>query len=349
MNDKRLDRLYPALTARERAILVLKAHHAGQRHDPMITFTMPSDQGPEFRRLIGLMNAVNVELAMSLNMLRAQLRQTEIKAGWLMSLYLGALEFGAVAEYVVQHTKEPITESGLKARAAEIGEERVGIDDVVLSIVERDPACQDDDEAWERGWDAADARVREAIASGALPARGKGRRARTRWKDIDAWAGTEPVAFPDWGYEYDVRPDTEAGKVEQLRDERAFVQRVITQSSERLVIPLDDEEKLRFEENPTTKRVSIALALVEVIPQELGVRWQELRAIEVGIEQLGEAEFGGVNPLDPPGREILADCRAGVEGIVTGMRRFDVEVELPEPEPEDLELVQKLILKAAEA
>jgi len=349
MNDKRLDRLYPALTAKERAVLVLQAHHAGQRHDPMIAATMPYDQGKEFGRLIRIMNAVNVELAMSLVLLRAQLRQTEIKLGWLLSLYIGALEFGALAEYVLQNTKEPITKSGLKQRAAEIGEELVGIDDAVLSIVERDPACQDDDEAWERGWQAAEARVREAIASGALPAKGKGRRARMRWKDVDAWAGTEPAVAPDWGWAYEVYPDAEAKQVERLRDERAFARYVITQASERLALPDDEAGALRFEVNPNTQREGIALLLVEVIPQELGARWQELRAIEQGIEQLAEEEFGGVNPLDPPGREILADCRAGVEAIVTGMRRFAVEVELPEPEPEDIELVEKVVQKAAES
>jgi len=44
MNDKRLDRLYPALTAKERGLLVLRAYKAGQKPDPAIYHTTPSSQ-----------------------------------------------------------------------------------------------------------------------------------------------------------------------------------------------------------------------------------------------------------------------------------------------------------------
>lgn len=44
--DRRLDRLYPSLTARERAVLVLQAYKEDRQPEPLICSTLPADQAP---------------------------------------------------------------------------------------------------------------------------------------------------------------------------------------------------------------------------------------------------------------------------------------------------------------
>ena len=56
--DTRLSRLMPALSARERAALAVRAFKNDEPEDPAWRRTMPRDQVDEFGRLIGLENAV---------------------------------------------------------------------------------------------------------------------------------------------------------------------------------------------------------------------------------------------------------------------------------------------------
>ena len=57
--DARLNKLMPALTARERAILILRSWKEKTPEDPLWRLTLPQNQATEFSRLIDLMNAVN--------------------------------------------------------------------------------------------------------------------------------------------------------------------------------------------------------------------------------------------------------------------------------------------------
>ncbi len=82
----RLGKLFPALTAKERAILVLKAWKEDGEEDPLVRDTMPAEQGVEFNRLIDLMNAVNRELGPYLALLHALVGRLGLRHGWLMSL-----------------------------------------------------------------------------------------------------------------------------------------------------------------------------------------------------------------------------------------------------------------------
>jgi hypothetical protein len=58
----RLRRLTPELTAKERAVLVLRAVNAGEEPDPEILATMPREQNREFDRYAGLSYVANGEL-----------------------------------------------------------------------------------------------------------------------------------------------------------------------------------------------------------------------------------------------------------------------------------------------
>jgi hypothetical protein len=104
--ESRLDRLYPALTAKERGLLVLHAYKAGETPDPLIYRTCPSEQGPAFNRYIHLMNAMNVELATVLVIMREQMDKAELKYSWLMTALIWGLETQVLGRHALAATKD---------------------------------------------------------------------------------------------------------------------------------------------------------------------------------------------------------------------------------------------------
>lgn len=104
--EQRLSRLYPALTARERGLLVLRAYKAGEKPDPLIYHSCPSEQGRVFNRYIRLMNACNVELATVVLILREQVEKTDLKYAWFMTLAIWGLETKILGDEVLATTKD---------------------------------------------------------------------------------------------------------------------------------------------------------------------------------------------------------------------------------------------------
>jgi hypothetical protein len=73
--SSRTSKLYSALSAKERALLVLRAWKEGREEDDETRRTMPDSQVSEFNRYIELMNAVNNYLGRWLVVLRAYVEQ----------------------------------------------------------------------------------------------------------------------------------------------------------------------------------------------------------------------------------------------------------------------------------
>lgn len=65
----RLTSLAPTLSAKERAILLLRSHHKDEEEDPEVRRTMPAEQRPEFHRFLGLIYVANGELAVYIRVL----------------------------------------------------------------------------------------------------------------------------------------------------------------------------------------------------------------------------------------------------------------------------------------
>jgi len=109
--NQRLDRLYPALTAKERALLVLRAWKADQQEDAAVRRTMPPDQGLEFNRYIHLMNFANDYLGKYIATLKGISGELNLKAAWLASLQMWGIRVWDIWSYIAVYTNEPITES----------------------------------------------------------------------------------------------------------------------------------------------------------------------------------------------------------------------------------------------
>jgi hypothetical protein len=88
--SNRVERLYDRLTARERAVLVLRSWKDGKDEDPAWRYSMPSDQTAEFNRLIELMNGVNVHLAPFVFATVPEVDKLGLRLGWMAAFALWA-------------------------------------------------------------------------------------------------------------------------------------------------------------------------------------------------------------------------------------------------------------------
>jgi hypothetical protein len=104
--EQRLNRVYPALSARERGLLVLKAYKAGEKPDPQIYHSTPDAQAHAFNRYVHLMNACNVELATVLAIMREQMDKAELKYSWLMTALIWGLETQVLGRHALAATKD---------------------------------------------------------------------------------------------------------------------------------------------------------------------------------------------------------------------------------------------------
>ncbi len=236
--EQRLDRLYPALTPKERGLLVLQAYRAGEQPDRLIYSTTPSAQGSAFNRYIGLMNAVNTEVAYVLMLVNAQVRQVDLKYGWLMSLLLWGLEIDSLGDHVLKATK---------------------------------------DRALQR-----DVRKMMKRAPGALQV------------PIDLTAPQTKDLFQE-GY----------GR-------------------------------------------GLVVALLTGIKEGSERHWRELRAVEIAVAEVADKEFDGEELLQPDVQATLDDAKAMLKTVHEGIVPYVEPFELSEPSDEDVELVRKLIAKAAD-
>jgi hypothetical protein len=134
-SEGRINKLYPELTARERAVLVLRAWKRDEREDPRIRNLMPGWQEREFNRYIDLMNGVNA-LSGPIIGLRALVDMLGLRLGWLRALDLWALSMAQVATYIALETKEPITESEYRERLEAAREEMVPVGEFAEFLAE---------------------------------------------------------------------------------------------------------------------------------------------------------------------------------------------------------------------
>ena len=80
--DARLNKLMPALSAKERAILVLRSLKDKTPEDPLWRRTMPQEQAREFSRLIVLMNACNIYLPLYITVVEQKTEHLCLKRHW---------------------------------------------------------------------------------------------------------------------------------------------------------------------------------------------------------------------------------------------------------------------------
>jgi len=359
IGDRRLERLYPAFTAKERAVLTLKAQRDGRPEDVMVRITMPQSQSDEYYRLLRLVHAANTGLAPVLLMMREQVTQLELRHAWLVTLRLWGEDAATVRSYIAMCTKEPVTDSGLKRLHEEARAEWMPLGECAAiatdeydgwqpeDYVDGDAGREVRDEAWDRVLGEKRAELRRLADAGQLQVRGKGARLKAQAGAFFERLGQPVPVFPDWGLEYEVYQDAQAEEVETLQRMRRRVQDVLASAPSRMEEPLDLERPLPPEPSIDAYGDELARALAVVLRERTQARWCELRAIEVAVEEVA-ARLEGERVLAPTVRTLLDDVKASLAKLREEVEPFTGGFELPEPEEDDVELVRKLLRRSTE-
>lgn len=327
-DSAKLKKLYPKLTARERAILVLRAWNEGKEEAPEVRGTMPEAQVREFNRYIDLMNQA-AKLSAYIGGLKALVGQLAIRWAWLATLDLWAEQAWKLGGYIFFHAREPITESEYAERLAAVSKEMVPVDEFAELLTERHEAWDHEDyagedgdgeplvsdEAWERVVGVKRKELARLVSEGTLEGKGRGRRLRVQAASFYGWLGEDVPVWPDWSQGYDVRPDAEADKVKAERKDREQAREALAASP--------SIGRVMRETNPKTKLPrsfgdEIAEALEKGLRAAWDQRWQELRAAEIVLDEVA-GEFDGEDPLEPDSRQMLVEARAELEELHSDM------------------------------
>ena len=113
--DQRLSRLAPALSAQERAILVLEAWKDGRQEDPAWRLHMPQEQAKAFNYYIDLMNKANGVLGRLVSHLHVEAEKVELREGWLLSLTVWQDHVDEISQAVHAEVKAPAGRKRLEA------------------------------------------------------------------------------------------------------------------------------------------------------------------------------------------------------------------------------------------
>lgn len=350
--DRRLDKLTPALTATERATLVLQSWKREEREDPLIRQTMPPQQIDRFNQLIELMNAVNFDLAPAVVVLLVMVEKLDVRYGWLLSMAIWGLNVAEIADYIRFHVPEPITESAYRAKVQASRAEFVPIQELAEEMAEDyDGRSGDDftidedsgerivtDAAWKRVVSEKKAELTQMVESGNIVGKRKGRRLLVQVGSVYDWLGQEVPVAPEWGFTYDVRPAEESEAVERARWARDRARREVEASPRRFAFQLPPSEDMTV--RPRWDGVARALAQTTVIGIQNG--WLELRAMEQVLDEAA-AEFGGEDVARPRLRNTLSTIRAMLVELHENASQLVEPFELPEPDDDDLERVRTVL------
>jgi hypothetical protein len=356
--SQRLDKLYPALTTKERAILVLRSWEEDQEEDLQVRRTMPQSQALDFNHYIHLMNAANGDLGMYVAALNGIAKELGLKAAWLASLQMWGIRIWDLATYIALHTNKPITESEHRRLVEEARAEMVPVADLAEALVEAyegwteaemEPAREDGeqvvkDKAWNRLLAEKKAELRRLAEDGVLAAKPRGRGLLINNGSFYDWLGESVPVCPDWGTGYDVLPDDQSEQVERLKRERLRAWEAVSRSPTSPILELL-EERVGYRVTERQERWEEAMAaLREQLREGVPWCWREVRAVETVLEEVAE-EFGE-DPLLPPVREVLDKTREDLVGLQHPLLdAVDVEAELPEPDEERVEVLRQRWLR----
>ncbi len=356
----RLGKLYPALTAKERAILVLRAWKEGGEEHSEVRGTMPAEQGLEFNRLIDLMNAVNREFPPYLVLLQALVGRLGLRHGWLMSLKLWGIQAGNLAAYIFLRTKEPVTESEHRRLVEEARAETVPASELAEILVERykgweeadtEPDDGDDepsvtDKAWNRVLGDKRREIAVLVGDGVLSGKQKGRRLVVNVGSFYDWLGEPTPVYPEWGTEFEVFPDAEADKVKGLGRERSDVQESLARSPMHSALVFDWGEfapnRRRSSQGSPSQIDEACDALIATLKEGTQKCWAEMRAAEQVLAEAAEG-FDGEEPLLPAARSVLDGIREELSDLHEQVKPHVGPFELPDPDEETLGLVRTLV------
>ena len=124
-----------------------------------------------------------------------------------------------------------------------------------------------------------------------------------------------------------------------------MVDELITFAPGRLDLPLDLDEP--FPDTVSAGTAHSVLERMEVMAVLDGTqaRWMEMRCFEIVTMEIAVREFGGEDPLRRQTRNLLVKIRRRLFALATQLEAYAGDIELLEPDSEDVELLRKMMTR----
>ena len=345
--DARLNRLTSALSAGERALLVLRSMKEKTPEDPLWRTTMPREQTLEFNRFIELMNAANREMAFFIAIVEKEMEKLELYAGWLFTLHIWRLNLADINFTAPFVARERITQSEHEKLVASAAEDFLLVSQLAVVLAEERRSWSDGDveevgwtrelvvkpQSWKRILAECEQQIREAVKAGELDARDAGKKLAVKRGAFDAWLGRPVTVYPEWAAAYEVLPDDRVAHVEADRQTLRHLRRAIEESP----LPTDI-----IKPNEGSNLDVLIAAMEHNLEKMLLSRWEELVAAEHVIDQIA-AEFSGEDPLKPRSREGLLAAKRLAEKLAGELKAMGRPLELGEVDEAEVQALRAMV------
>ena len=354
--DRRLQNVTSALSAKERAVLVLRSWKEGKDEDRAWRWSMPDAQAPEFNRLIGLMNGVNRNLAPLVLHLQAGVEMLSLRLGWLTTILLWQWNVEQIVEYIRFETKEPVTEREYRELEQRAREEYKPVAELAELLVERhedwaeadlepDQGDNPHDEvivtpgAWERVRLEKEREMAALVKEGGLQGRGRAKGLQLQVGSFYNWLGEPAPVKPEWAREYVIVPDEQTSDARWHRSQRQRAQEAYQSGPTAPVVHLPDLELDFGEPSKIDELVETHRKLLHAGVEE---QWRKLGAVNLVVAEVA-ADFGGEDPALPEMRHVLEHCEEKLLELRQETQRYTGPFELQAAREEDLALVRGIV------
>ena len=329
--DSQLDSLMRGLSARERAVLSIRALHEDRPEDPQIRLTMPGDQVSEFNRYIGLANGVLGVLVPYALALRAEVEVLAYKhllvgvACWWgeeRTLLRHALSFVAVL---------PISQTEYDERLDEARAERLELRDV-FEIVE----AERDLPGTAAGRRRLEREVRAAVASGELRATSTSAEFRCDVGALYDWLGKPVEPYSDYGWRFSPVPDAE---YEEHRWRREYAERAVASAPSgpshpaRVLQALAGDATVELRQGGLDQATQL---FTEQLRRGICAEWSALLAVEQVTDE-ARGEFRDDAAIPDALRQLLAEAREQLAALHQQAARYVGVITLPDADEATLD------------
>ena len=357
--DRRLDKVTEVLTAKERAILVLRAWKEKRYDDPAWRSSMPSVQASEFNRLIRLMTGVSIGLGPLVIHLEAQVEMLSLRLGWLTTFLMWQWNVEQLAEFIQFETPEVVTESEHNEREQKTREEYKPVAELAELLTERyedwnadeleaDQSDDPDDAVivMPKAWERVEAEKVEEIASlvkhRTLDGRGKGSALKVQAGSFYDWLAEPVPVVPEWAKEYRVVSDGDndalSGRWSRERARKAYRWGPTHPVVHLDGLDIDFGEPSKIDELVEVQRSFLRDGVCE--------QWRMLGAVEQVTVEAAE-EFDGEDPAVPEMRQVLDHCKEKLTDLHEEVQKFTGPFELPPPTEDELSMVRETAERGA--
>ena len=342
------------LTAKERALLVLRSMKDGENEDPTWRWNMPDAQVPAFNRLMALLEGVNRWIGIYVYELKGSLRELRLRYACLSSILLWQRAAFELSGFIMGCTKELITESDYREKEREARAEYRPLAELAYVLTEHydgfanedfDPKSGPEDrgvlpEAWDRVQAEKAKELAALVRSGELTGRGRGKALEVEAGGFYDWLGEPVPVLPAWAEAYEVVPDSEAEATAMHRYRREEAHKAYQEGPTELIVHLPDLPEEHKPKTPSQVNELVA-ASKETLKEGIVDVWHQVVAADRVIAEVAD-DFDGEDPATPDVREAIQDCREGLAELHKDVQSYTGPFELGEPSDEQLAVVQRL-------